>query len=403
MPACETGDNRPMWVLFLQAQWRLVRLGARAIWPPADGMGRRSLRRVCIMLIVLPGLFLINLYHWLGLALDEVMFRGYRKIRIEQPLFVVGVPRSGTTFLHGVLAEDEGSTTMATWECFFAQSVTWRKFWRGVGRLDSACGRPLGRLLDALVQRAAGGFEDTHPVRLDQPEEDFFCLLPAMSCFVLVVLFPDSPDLWRVARLDRDADEGFRRRQLEFYRRAVQRHLYVHGSDRRYLSKNASFAGWVAGLAETFPDARFIVCLREPERALSSQLSTLADSLAAVASDARPDRFNECFAALFADYFLNLFDQAEDLPTERVAMVNNVEIRQHLEATVRDALARLKVRPAESFGDRLTARARESRRHRSPHRHTLSDQSLDPARLRARFEDILARHDFRRDRYAQDA
>ena len=392
-----------MWVLFFQAQWRLLRLGARALWPPTDGMGRRSLRRVCVMLIVLPGLFLINLYHWLGLALDEVLFRGYRKIRVEQPLFVVGVPRSGTTFLHGVLAEDEGSTTMATWECFFAQSVTWRKFWRGVGRFDSVCGRPLGRLLDLIVRRATGGFEDTHPVRLDQPEEDFFCLLPPMTCFVLVVLFPDSPDLWRVARLDQDADDGFRRRQLEFYRRAVQRHLYVHGSDRRYLSKNASFAGWVAGLAETFPDARFIACLREPERALSSQLSTLADSLAGVASDADPERFNQGFVDLFADYYTSLFDQAEALPDERLALVNNVEIRQHLAATVQDALTRLRVTPSKSFGDRLKARAEQSRRHRSPHRHELSDQSLDPAWLRARFADILARHDFRRDRYATDA
>ncbi|NBD95941.1 MAG: sulfotransferase [Gammaproteobacteria bacterium] len=392
-----------MWHLFFQAQWRLVRLGARALWPPGYGMGRRSLRRFGVMLIVLPGLFLFNLYHWLGLALDEVLFRGYRKVRVDQPLFVVGVPRSGTTFLHGVLAEDTRSTTMSTWECFFAQSVTWRRFWRGFGRIDSACGRPLGRLLDFVMRRATGAFEDTHPVRLDQPEEDFFCLLPPMTCFVLVVLFPDSPDLWRIARLDHDPDERLRRGQLDFYRRAVQRHLYVHGSDRRYLSKNASFAGWIGGLAGTFTDARFIVCLREPERALSSQLSTLNDSLAALASDARPDRFNENFIDLFAYYYRNLFDQADVLPADRVELINTIEIRQNLEAAVEHALARLRIAPAGSFSDRLRARSEESRRHRSPHRHTLTDNQLDPTWLRAQFADILARHDFHRDRYAHDA
>lgn len=389
-----------MWRLFLESQWRLVRLGGRALWPPRDGMARRSLRRSLVMLGVIPGLFIINLYHWLGLALDEIFFRGYRKVRVERPLFVVGLPRSGTTFLHGVLAEDEHTTTFSTWECFFALSVTWRRLWRGAGRLDAALGRPLGRLVDFLTRRLAGGFEDTHPVRLDQPEEDFFCLLPPMTCFVLVVLFPDSPDLWRMARLDADDDDGFRRRQLDYYHRAVQRHLYVHGANRRFLSKNASFAGMVASLAATFPDARFIVCLREPERALSSQLSTLADSLRFLASDAAPDRFNERFVELFAFYLGNLLDQTGRLPADRIALLNNVEIRDHLEEAVTRTLAQLDIEPAAAFGRRLHQRARESRRHRSPHRHRLTDSNLDPAWLTRRFADILARHDFGHDRFA---
>jgi hypothetical protein len=388
-----------MWRLFFESQARLCRLGARALWPPQDGMGRRSLRRAGVMLLVLPGLFLINLYHWLGLALDEVLFRGYRRTAIERPLFVLGVPRSGTTFLHGVLAEDEHTTTFSTWECFFALSVTWRKLYRGIGRVDSAVGRPLGRGLDWIVGRAAGSFEDTHPVRLDQPEEDFFCLLPPMTCFVLVVLFPDSPDLWRMGRLDHDDDDRFRQRQLDYYRRAIQRHLYVHGADHRFLSKNASFAGLLGGLSETFEDARFIVCLRDPAGALSSQLSTLSDSLATFGSDGHPERFNRAFVDLFHDYYRNLFEQAERLSPQRIALLNNVEIRGHLGVAGRSLLEQLSIEPAPSFDARLEQRDRESRRHRSPHRHALNDQGLDPAWLAERFADILARHDFDQDRF----
>lgn len=389
-----------MWRLFLESQWRLLRMGSRALWPPADGMGRRSLRRVLVMLAVVAGLFLLNLYHWLGLALDDILFRRYRRVRVDQPLFVLGLPRSGTTFLHGVLAEDERSTTFSTWECYFALSVSWRRLWLGVARLDRAAGRPMARLVDGLVRRLTGSFEHTHPVRLGQPEEDFFCLLPPMTCFVLVVLFPDSPDLWRMARLDRDDDQDFRRRQLDYYHRAVQRHLYVHGSRRRFLSKNASFAGMLGSLVETFPGARFIVCLREPERALSSQLSTLTDSRRFFASDAAADRFNRRFAELFAWYLRNLFEQADRLPDRQVALLNNVEIRAHLEAAVTRSLQQLELEPTPAFTRRLRQLAEASRRHRSAHRHALSEQGLDPAWLAACFADIPGHHDFGRDRFA---
>ena len=36
----------------------------------------------------------------LGLAVDRVLFRGYRNVRVRAPLFIVGNFRSGSTLLH---------------------------------------------------------------------------------------------------------------------------------------------------------------------------------------------------------------------------------------------------------------------------------------------------------------
>ena len=55
---------------------------------------------------------------------------------------------------------------------------------------------------------------------------------------------------------------------LDFYVSCVQRHLFFHGQDRIFLSKNAAFAGWVGLLAERFPNARFLLCVRHPMSAL---------------------------------------------------------------------------------------------------------------------------------------
>ena len=353
-----------------------------------------------MMLLLLPGLWLLNLYHWFGLLLDEVLFRGYRKVEVEAPVFVLGVPRSGTTFMHDVLAGDEATTTFATWECYFGLSVTWRRFWRGIGHLDRRLGRPGGRLVDALTRRLASGFEDTHPVRLDAPEEDFLCLLPTLTCFLLVVPFPDMPDLWRMARLDDDADEGFRERQLAFYRRCIQRHLHVHGRNRRFLSKNASFAGLLGGLARTFPDARFICCLREPERALSSQFSVLDDSLRTFAGDGDPDAFRRYLTECFAFYYDNLLTHAGTLP-DRVALLGTREIRQHLAESVEHAFRQLGLPMSDRFRAHLSERDRESRAHRSGHSHDLAEAGLSADNIRERFRDVHARFDFHHDRFDQ--
>jgi hypothetical protein len=56
-------------------------------------------------------------YQWLGLLFDEILFRGYRRVPVTAPLFVVGVARSGTTALHHALADDPQLTTMRAWEC----------------------------------------------------------------------------------------------------------------------------------------------------------------------------------------------------------------------------------------------------------------------------------------------
>ena len=58
---------------------------------------RFTARRFRVMAVFLPILFFGQLIHWVGFLLDEIFFRGYRKVAINDPVFIVGIPRSGTT------------------------------------------------------------------------------------------------------------------------------------------------------------------------------------------------------------------------------------------------------------------------------------------------------------------
>ena len=375
--------------LFFTSTARFIATALGAFRSP-DGVAPISARRVLVMLGFLPILALALGLHWLGFLLDEIFFRGYRRVQIHAPLFVLGVPRSGTTKLHEVLAQDPQFTTFSTWECLFAPSVSQRLFWRAVGRLDARVGGPLKHLLGLVERRIFGALDDVHAMSLDTPEEDYFALLPVLSCFILVLAFPRSPHLWRMGDFDHAMPAAERERLLGFYADALRRHLYVHGPDRRLLSKNAAFASLANSLAATFPDARFLVCLRDPLETVPSQLSSIRDGLAffGVPPDSAPIR--ERFVGQLAAYYDNLRELAERRAPERTVTKTLPQLKTDLVGSVRDAYRRLGLPLAPDFAATLERAAAPARRYRSGHSYELADFGLTTQDIERRFAGAYA-------------
>jgi hypothetical protein len=294
-----------------------------------------------------------------------------------------------------VLAEDTGLTTFSTWECLFALSVTQRRFWMALGRFDRAIGRPGGRALSWIEHRAFRGLDRVHPMGLDDPEEDYFALMPVLASFILILVFPGSSRLWEMGAFDRDMPEHRRARIMDFYFRCLQRHLHVHGPNKRLLSKNAAFAPLAGALRERFSDAQFIVCLREPEATLPSQLSSIEPGLAFFdVLSAVPD-FRERLTRQLAFYYLNLETALGTLPADRCAWVSLGALQGNLEGQVLAIYDQLGLPPSDALRERLRRAATRARAYRSDHAYALEqfglsrdwvDRELGPvyARLLAR-------------------
>jgi len=374
-----------MFRLFLISIKRFWALGLGALTQSPDGTAALRPRRVLVMLAFLPVLALAQLIHWLGFLLDDLLFRGWRNVEVHAPVFVLGVPRSGTTRLHQVLAQDPQFTTFRTWECLFAPSVTQRRFWLALARIDTSLGRPFGRLLGWLERRVFAGLDDVHAMSLRTPEEDYFALMPILSCFILALPFPGFEHIWRIGRFDRDLPQDERRLILAYYRDCLKRHLYVHGSDRLLLSKNAAFAPLAQSLADRFPDARFIVCLRDPLETVPSQLSSIADGLAffGVPPDSAPVR--DRLVAQLAFYYENLDALRRRLPPERHAALGMAELRAGLAPALERIYDKLGLALSPAFAATLAAEQASARRYRSSHHYSLEQFGLDAAEIRRRF------------------
>lgn len=368
---------------------RLIRLLApsRERWAPWRP------KRLLALALFVPVFLMVQLVHWVGFLLDDILFPAYRDVRVSEPLFVVGLPRSGTSYLQRVLAMDEGTTTMRLWEIVLAPSVTERKVALALLAADRGLGRPLGRLIDWVRGRALAWMDDVHPVDPNEPEEDFLTLLAAFACFLLIVPFPAHPELWRLTRFD-EWDPAEREPLLSFYASCLQRHLYVVGANRRLLSKNPSFTPFARSLADVFPDARFLCCVRDPREAVPSQLSSVADGMRFFGVDVAEPWIRDRIVSMMERYADHALEVSASLPEDRWMFVPLVELREDLAGTVESAYARFGWTADEAFRSALRAQSREARRHRSTHDYQAEQFGLSSEELESRFAAFIERFAF---------
>ncbi|HAF49010.1 MAG TPA: hypothetical protein DCL08_07205, partial [Anaerolineaceae bacterium] len=108
-----------------------LKLYFKTIWYSffkAEGTpGRLTPKRFFVLMIIF---LLYPLWHFsirLAYGLDMLFYPQVKSQNIEKPIFIVGNFRSGTTLLHRMLAKDDRSTGMKTWEIYIAPSIIQRK------------------------------------------------------------------------------------------------------------------------------------------------------------------------------------------------------------------------------------------------------------------------------------
>ncbi|MEO0510866.1 MAG: sulfotransferase [Verrucomicrobiota bacterium] len=365
--------------LFFHLGWWLA-----SLWPGRHEGAPLGLRRLIFLLLGYPAFLALQSIHWIGFLLDEIFFSAYRRVEIETPVFIVGIPRSGTTFLHRTLATVEGYTSLNTWEALLAPSITERKLIRFLAALDRAIGAPSQRLIHWAFRKGSSDFNAIHEVGLEAPEEDYLTLLPVGHCFILSLAFPFSKKLSDLAQLDQ-LPENERRAIVQFYKRCLQKHLYCHPG-KRLLSKNAAFSSWTADLQAAFPKAKFLVSIREPDTALSSQLSSLAPARQLFGADPDGQHTAARFTQHYAHAYQNLAQFVEDSDLGQVAVIAQSELKQSPARTIRTALEKTGL--AIPAGLEALQPSPSSKHHHQPDGHSTDHEKIKHC-MRPAYEAML--------------
>lgn len=362
-------SSRTLFVL----TWDLPRNLAAEGW-------RCSVKRLPLMLLCWLLFLVFSLLHLAGFLLDELLFSGYRRVRVHKPLFITGIPRSGTTHLHRVLARDPRFTSLSTWEVLLAPSISERHLYRLLGRLLA----PAGKLIIRIRGNLLHDMDKIHRIRLQEPEEDFLLLLWVGHCFLLAFLCPASQKYWDLGRFCTRIPPSRQDRVMRYYRFCLQKHLYYHGEQLTLLSKNPSFTSVLPALRRAFPDANVVACYRPPGEALPSQLSSLRPAMRVLGSGRLGQRVRQGMIEVLHHYYRSILrpDRTE------FALISMESLQQDLRETVHALYRRFQLDLSAGFSGALDQLHEQSRNYSSSHRYSLAEFNLTDEAVDKHFADV---------------
>jgi hypothetical protein len=360
-------------------------------------------RRVGILL----AFFLFYPFHqafvWLGLWLDELLFRPYHRVEVHEPVFIVGNPRSGTTFLHRLIAKDSARySTMEMWEILFAPAVVTRRTVRTLARLDRLLGAPIHKII-ARMERRWHEENTMHRVSLRAPEEDDYLLLHIFSALTAGLSAGLLEEAVPYTYFDTKLPPRDRRRIMDFYRRCVQRHLYAHrAADRHYLAKNPALSPKLASLLERFPDAKIICLVRSPFEMVPSYVSMMDFSWRVTGNPARDDALRDYVVDMAQHWYRHPLEVLDALPPDQAAILRYDDLIADPEQTVTAIYEQFGFEVSAAFAQTLHDETERAKRYQSRHEYSLEEAGLTRDRISLEFGDILTRFSFGDETVAPD-
>jgi hypothetical protein len=376
---------------------RYVRFLYVAIFEGGDLKARLAPKRLCWILVFTTFFPLLEVWLWITFHLDDLLFPGYREVSVEAPVFIVGNPRSGTTFFHRLLSEDACHFSwMRTWEMLFAPSITQRCIIHGLSALDRRLGRPVCRLI-SQVQAKWQAANDLHTVALQRPEEDEYILLHIWSTLMVWLFsgFLTYIDDW--VHFDQRIPPGDKQRVMDFYKGCLRRHLYYHGTeDTFYLAKNPNFSPKIETLRKTFPEARFIVLVRNPLDMVPSFINILNFSWQVLGDPVLERSGYPQVLDMVEHWYTYPLARLADAPSDRAVVINFDEMVADPDWTVRAIYDRFGWEVGPAFGEALRQATIRSRNYEPHPPYDLEAMGLTREQVVDRYAEIFERFGFDR-------
>jgi hypothetical protein len=311
-----------------------------------------------------------------GRALDHILFPGFKRQPVRQPVFIIAPPRSGTTLTQALMCLDEQRFIHNTLYQTIFPSVTYQRCIDALVWLDRKLGRPLNRLVGWVERRWFGGWDDLHKLRFNKPEEDDGFFVYTFLTEAVFLLFLHVDELWEAGFQDA-LPPGKRRKVMDYYRSCLQRRLYASGPDKTILSKATQSSGAVESLLDAFPDARFITIIRHPYESVPSHVSVFWPVWRKHSPELKKDGPESlAYSRLAVRWFQHLFEFRQKVNAHQYYCIDYRDLTRNPQAVVENVYHHFGWPITDSFRAKLTEAAQQQRTYRSKNRYTLEEFGL---------------------------
>lgn len=211
--------------------------------------------------------------------------------RIDRPVFIVGMPRSGTTILQALLHLDAAHRSPLCWECLLPYPAPTPADYQANARVDTVR-KEFARLF-ALVP----DFRRKHYMEADSPQECIGVTALHFTSFQFIAqCYLPAYHEWFVGAADQVGNFRWHRRFLQ--------HLQSGGvRPERWLLKSPVHLMRLKALFEVYPDARIVMTHRDPSALVPSTASLISSMRSLYSDHEDTTRTGREQLHVWADYF----------------------------------------------------------------------------------------------------
>lgn len=203
---------------------------------------------------------------------------------VVRPVFIVGINRTGTTYLHRLMARADRFWSLRAFE--YVEPVIPGGDYARLASTPEDPRRPLA----ADVFEASGiidSFAGTHHIGIDEPEED----IPILRLSFRAWMFANR---YRIPQYERWLEASGSREAYRHHRRVMQHYTFQRrqrhpGAEGQWLFKMPTHLMELEALSEAYPDALFIQTHRDPAQFMGSWCSLVERIGATLGEPAPPD------------------------------------------------------------------------------------------------------------------
>lgn len=316
------------------------------------------------------------------LFLDCILFPGFKKVQVTKPVFIIGHPRSGTTFIHHLFNQTGETAAFKAWHLLF----------------PSLSARVLVRpIIDFMIRRNHTNLipkETGHHIALDKPEEEEMLFLHNLDTQFITAITPLGflDEDFRDLRFHDLQPENMRLKSAEFLKSCFQRQIYYSGNSQIFAQTHYS-THRIKTLMDVFPDAKFIYIDRKPEETLPSYFSLIKNVMDLIWG---LHRFSSKDIKRFFEYrytaSLELYRYFHDLQTKgeiddnKVLIIPYAELRNDLTGVFERIIAFTGMEPSRELRAAVAKQTEKQKHYRREHEvRSISEFGIHESRIRSDF------------------